>query len=472
MIAYSVFYQSDSAGSIKTFYPPHHSVCFQTILSAGCYIVSNLRLRLAISALFALLAGPAQSAPRVLAIDVNGVVHPVTVEIVGRALEQAQTQKAELVLLRLNTPGGLMEAMRETIEKLIASPVPVAAYVTPSGGRAASAGFFLLQAGDIAAMAPGTNTGAAHPVLIGTQMDPVMKQKVENDAAAYLRSIVAKRGRNSALAEKAVLESKSFTEKEALDQRLIDLVARSEQELLARLDGREVVRFDGSRQKLELAGATVTPYELSLRQRILAAISDPNLALVLLVLGILGIYVEFSSPGLIVPGVGGAILALLGLSAISVLPINWLGAALLILALVLFALEAKFTSHGILGAGGAVAMVLGSLLLIESPLPEMRIRLSTALALALPFSFITVLLVTLVVKARHNKVITGSSGMLGEIGSAIEPLAPQGKILVRGEYWEAVSTAPVPAGARVRVVAIDKLQLTVEPISDSGGSHD
>jgi membrane-bound serine protease (ClpP class) len=209
-----------------------------------------------------------------------------------------------------------------------------------------------------------------------------------------------------------------------------------------------------------------------LRQRILAAISDPNLALVLLVLGILGIYVEFSSPGLIVPGVGGAILALLGLSAISVLPINWLGAALLILALVLFALEAKFTSHGILGAGGAVAMVLGSLLLIESPLPEMRIRLSTALALALPFSFITVLLVTLVVKARHNKVITGSSGMLGEIGSAIEPLAPQGKILVRGEYWEAVSTAPVPAGARVRVVAIDKLQLTVEPISDSGGSHD
>src|SRR5689334_7340903 len=252
-----------------------------------------------------------------------------------------------------------MDAMRQSIEKMLASPVPVVTYVTPSGGRAASAGFFLLETGDVAAMAPGTNTGAAHPVVIGSQMDPIMKQKVEQDATALLRSICAKRGRNSSLAEKAVLESKSFTDQEALAEHLIDLVAADDRELLAKLDGREITRFDGRKQTLHLAGAAITQYELNTRQKILAAIADPNIALILLVLGALGIYVEFTSPGLIAPGVAGAILALLGLAALSMMPINWLGAALLILALVLFVLEAKYTSHGILGIGGAVAMVLG-----------------------------------------------------------------------------------------------------------------
>lgn len=425
-----------------------------------------MRPRLQILVLAALLAAAANASPRVLAIDLDGIVHPVTVEIVTRALEQARQQNAEIVLLRLNTPGGLMDAMRQAIEKIVASPVPVVTYVTPSGGRAASAGFFLLEAGDVAAMAPGTNTGAAHPILIGTQMDPVMKQKVENDAAASLRSITAKRGRNSALAEKAVLESKSFTDKEALESRLIELIARDEQDLLAQLEGREILRFDGRKQVLHLRGAAIETYEKTLRQKIVSALTDPNLALALLVLGALGIYIEFSSPGLIAPGVVGAILALLGLSAISVLPINWLGAGLLLLALVLFALEAKFISHGILGAGGAVAMVLGAMLLIDSPLPEMRIRFSTALALALPFSLITVLLVSLVIRARAAKVVTGAPGMIGEIAVALSELAPQGKVLVHGEYWDAVSSQPLPAGARVRVVAIDKLLLTVKPISE------
>lgn len=422
-----------------------------------------------IVALLAAAAGACFPAPKVVAVDLDGVVHPVMVEIIERALAQAKQQNAEAVLLRLNTPGGLMEAMRQSVEKIVASPIPVVTYVCPSGGRAASAGFFLLEAGDVAAMAPGTNTGAAHPVAIGVQMDAIMKQKVENDAAASLRSVVAKRGRNAALAEKAVLESKSFTDKEALENKLIELIARDEKDLLGQLNGREVVRFDGSKVTLRLAGATIETYERSLRQKILSGVSDPNIALLLLVLGALGVYVEFSSPGLFVPGVAGAILAVLGLSAISVLPINGAGAALLILAFVLFALEAKFASHGILGVGGAAAMILGSMLLVDSPVPEMRIRLSTALAITIPFAAITVFLLTLVIRARANKVSTGSEGMLNETGEAVTPIAPEGQVLVRGEYWAAVSEAPLKAGARVRVAGITGLKLRVEAVEKREG---
>lgn len=419
----------------------------------------------------ALAVRVASAAPKAIAVDVDGMVHPVTTEIVSSALDRARQEGAVVVIVRLNTPGGLMDAMRETIEKMVAAPVPVVTYVAPSGGRAASAGFFLLEAGDVTAMAPGTNTGAAHPVAMGGEMDPVMKQKVENDAAAYLRSICTKRGRNSALAETAVRESKSFTEREALDQHLVDLIASSDADLLAALDGRTITRFDGSKVIVHTSGASIEVYQRTLRQRIIAAIADPNIALVLLVLGALGIYVEFSSPGLIAPGVIGAILALLGLSALSVLPINWLGAGLLILALALFVLEAKFTSHGILGIGGAVAMVLGAVILVNGPIPEMRIRWSTAIGLALPFSAITLLLLSLVVSARRHKVETGVEGMIGVTGSAITELSPEGKVLVRGEYWDAVALRPVTAGARVRITAVDKLKLTVEPVPDPSGGR-
>ena len=413
-----------------------------------------------------MLGRSASAAPKVIAVDVDGMVHPVTTEIVGSALAQARTEGASLVIVRLNTPGGLMDAMRETIEKIVASPVPVVMYVAPSGGRSASAGFFLLESGDVAVMAPGTNTGAAHPVALGGEMDAVMKEKVENDAAAYMRSICTKRGRNSALAETAVRESKSFTEREALDQHLIDLIAPNEQELLAALDGREITRFNGARQTLHTTGATIEVYQRTLRQKIIAAIADPNIALILLVIGALGIYAEFSSPGLIAPCVAGVIMVLLGLSALSVLPINWLGAALLIVSLTLFVLEAKFTSHGILGLGGAIAMVLGAVMLVNGPIPEMRIHLGTAIGLALPFSAITLLLLTLAMRARRNKVETGTEGMIGIVGSAVTELAPTGKIFVHGEYWDAVAVQPVTAGARVRVTAIDKLKLTVEPVAE------
>ncbi len=428
-----------------------------------CYSKGGLSLKLKVGLLLFAAGAALFGAPKVVAVDIDGVVHPVTTEIVGHAIEHARQQDAVLVLIRLNTPGGLMEATRETIEKIVASPIPVATYVTPSGGRAASAGFFILLSGDVAAMAPGTRTGAATPVLLGQEMDPVMRRKVESDAAASLRSTAARRGRNSELAEQAVLKSQSFTDEEALKNKLIELVASSEAELLAKLNSREITRFDGSKRVLQLTGATIDNYALSWRERLMTSISDPNIALVLLVIGALGIYVEFSSPGLIFPGVGGAILVLLGLSALSVLPINWIGAALLILAFVLFILEANLASHGILGIGGAVAMILGAVLLVESPLPELRIRLATAIGVTLPFAAITMFLLTLILRARRSKVVTGAAGMIGETGKAHTPLNPSGKVFVHGELWDAESTASVEAGARVRVVEVDGLTLKVEP---------
>jgi membrane-bound serine protease (ClpP class) len=428
-----------------------------------------MRGRSAILALTLAYVAPALSASKVVAVDVDGVVHPVTTEIVAAAIAQARQENASLLLVRLNTPGGLMDAMREVIQQIISSPVPVVTYVAPSGGRAASAGFFILEAGDVAAMAPGTNTGAAHPVAMAGDMDAEMKEKVVNDAAAYMRSICTRRGRDATVAETAVRQSKSFTEKEALEQHLVDLIAPNEHELLTALDGRTVTRFDGAHVTLHTAGAAIDTYQRTLRQKIISAIADPNIALILLVIGALAVYVEFTSPGMVAPGVVGAILLLLGLSALSVLPINWLGAALMLLALALFVLEAKMTAHGVLGVGGAVSMVLGAVMLVDSPFPEMRVHLSTAIALALPFSLITVFLLSLAIRARRNKVETGSEGMIGEIGAAFSPLSPEGKIFVHGEYWNAVSKAPVAAGARVRVTEIHGLTLTVEPVPDRSG---
>jgi membrane-bound serine protease (ClpP class) len=421
---------------------------------------------LAILALAA--AQVAFAASKVEAVNVDGMVHPITVEILSRALDQAQREGAEIVLIRLNTPGGLLDATREIIEKVFASPVPVVMFVEPSGGRAASAGFFLLEAGDVAAMAPGTHTGAATPVsLFGGQADQVMMRKALNDVAAMIRGVATKRGRNSELAEKAVVDARSFTDKEALDNKLVDLVAADQWDLFRKLNGREITRFDGRKQTLHLEAPEVVEYQKTTRERIISAIADPNLALVLLVIGALGIYIEFQSPGLIVPGVIGAIMVLMGLSALSVLPINWVGAALLLLAVALFILEAKFATHGVLAVGGAAAMVLGALLLIESPLPELRIHLSTAVGITLPFAIITTFLVTLVVRARANKVITGSAGMIDEIGVAHTPLTPAGKVFIHGEFWSAVSSTPVEAGARVRVREVRGLTLKVEPAPDS-----
>ena len=416
------------------------------------------------------LAPLALGQSKVVAVDVDNIIHPITVEIIDHALAQAREQHADLVLIRLNTPGGLVDATRDIVGKIVDSPVPVVSFVTPSGARAASAGFFLLEAADVAAMAPGTNTGASSVVMMGGEMDPVMRKKVENDTSAALRTIVQTRGRNVELAEKTVLEAKAFTEKEALDDHLIDLVADGEQDLFTKLNGREVRRFHGGTVKLSLQSPEVVAYQRTIRERFIQAIANPNIAFIILILGAAGIYLEFSSPGLILPGVAGGILVLLGLSALSVLPINWIGVALLVGAIGLFILEAKIASHGILAVGGTVSMVLGALLLVNGP-PEVRIHLPTALGVALPFALITMFLVTQVVRARRSKVVTGSAGMVGELGMAHTALEPAGRVFVHGEFWDAVSSVPAEAGAPVKITGVDGLKLRVEPVPPQGGGN-
>jgi membrane-bound serine protease (ClpP class) len=415
--------------------------------------------------------------PVVLQIDIDGVIHPVASEFIKAGMERAEQEHASLILIQLSTPGGMDTSMREIIERIIASRIPVAVYVGPSGKRAASAGYYILLSADIAAMAPGTNTGAAHPVMMGGEMDETMKEKVGNDAAAYLRSITSKRGRNPKLAETGVIESKSFTEQEALDGHLIDLIADSRDDLLKQLDGRQIARFNGTKVTLALTGATVEKFDPSFRQDFLSRVLDPNIAFLLLIFGVLGLYVEFSNPGMILPGAAGGICLILGLFALSLLPVNWAGVALLVLSGVLFVLEAKFVSHGILGVSGVLAMILGAVMLIDSRLPGGGVALPVAVAVALPFGLITIFLLRLVVRARRAKVSTGDTGMVGELGrveiaiqAANESGPAEGKVYVHGELWSAVSDAPIAAGTQIRVRSMQGLVLNVEPLAQR--AHD
>jgi membrane-bound serine protease (ClpP class) len=395
------------------------------------------------------------SSAEILKIVVNDTIHPITDEFIGRALAEAARSKDQALLIELNTPGGLVDSTRDIIEKILASPVPVIIYVTPSGSRAASAGFFILESADVAAMAPGTNTGAAHPVTLGGgKMDDVMKEKVENDAAALMRSVVSKRGRNVEVAESTVRQSKSFTDQEALSQKLIDYVATSEQNLLQQMQGKTVKRFDGKTVILNLEGETIRPFDMTLKQRILAFIMDPNIAFILLAIGALALYAEFNHPGAVVPGTVGIVFILLATRFAAVV--------LILASFALFALEAKFATHGVLAIGGMATMVLGGLLLVDAPIPEMRVHLLTALAVSVPLGGITVFLMSIALKARANKVTTGAQGLVGEIGIAQTSLSPRGKVFVHGEIWDAMSASGVPAGQAVVVVAVDGLQLRVE----------
>ncbi|MDP9052824.1 MAG: nodulation protein NfeD [Acidobacteriota bacterium] len=414
----------------------------------------------------------ALSQASVVQADVDGIISPVTSHIVASAIAQANREHADAVLIRLSTPGGLMDATRDIVQQIFSSPVPVIVWTGPSGARAASAGFFLLEAGDVAAMAPGTNTGASHPVLpSGATMDAVMKAKVENDAAALMRTITMHRGRNGDAAERAVRESVSYTETEALDRRLTDLVASDSASLLRQLEGRAVTRFDGRRQILHFTSTASNLYILSFRERLLNAIADPNIALLMLVIGAVGIYLECSSPGLVAPGVVGAILVLLALTALSMFPIDWLGAALMILGLAFFVLEAKFATHGVLTAGGAIALASGAVMLIDTNVAELRVRWTTAIGLAAPFALITSFLLSIAVRARRNKVVTGAEGMPGLTGIAAGKLNPGGTVLVRGEYWNACASERVTPNQPVRVTGIDGLTLRVEPERAEHAQH-
>jgi membrane-bound serine protease (ClpP class) len=406
----------------------------------------------------------AASSAEVLKIVVNDSIHPITDEYIGRAITEAKRNKDQALLIEINTPGGLLESTRDIIEKILASPVPVIIYVTPSGSRAASAGFFILESADVAAMAPGTNTGAAHPVTLGGgKMDDTMKEKIENDSAALLRSVVAKRGRNVEIAETAVRQSKSFTDQEALSQKLIDYVAPSEDDLFKQLQGKQVKRFNGETITLNLVGEPVRPFGMTLKQHILAYLMDPNVAFILLAVGALALYAEFNHPGAVVPGTVGVVFILIAIFALNLLPTRFAAIVLIFASFILFALEAKFAAHGVLAIGGIVTLTLGGLLLVDAPIPEMRVHLLTALAVSIPLGIITVFLMSIALKARANKVVTGVQGLIGEIGLTQSALSPQGKVFVHGELWDAIASANVPAGQRVVVRQVKGLQLSVDP---------
>ena len=427
------------------------------------FLVSRVFHSFVAGLLLCIISSPVSA--EVLKIVVNDTIHPITDEYIGRALAEAERNKDQALLIEINTPGGLLESTRDIVEKILAAPVPVIIYVTPSGSRAASAGFFILESADVAAMAPGTNTGAAHPVTIGGgKLDDVMKEKLENDSAALMRSVVSKRGRNVEIAETAVRQSKSFTDQEALSQKLIDYVALSEEDLFKQVQGKPVKRFNGQTVTLNLVGKPIRNYDMTLKQRILAYLMDPNVAFILLAIGALALYAEFNHPGAVVPGTVGVVFILLAIFALNLLPTRFAALVLILSSFALFALEAKFATHGVLTIGGIVTMVLGGLLLVDAPIPEMRVHLLTALAVSIPLGIITAFLMSIALKARRNKVVTGAQGLVGEIGMAQTALSPRGKVFIHGELWDAVASASVSAGQTVVVRKVDGLQLQVDPV--------
>jgi membrane-bound serine protease (ClpP class) len=436
------------------------------------------RPTLALVAVALLLPLPAQSPtpPLVVKLTIHDTIQPITAEYLKRGLDDAASRHAAAVLISMGTPGGLLESTREMVADIEASPVPVILFIEPSGSRAGSAGFFLLESADIAAMAPGTNAGAAHPILEGQTMDPVLKEKIENDAAAFLRSYTTVRGRDSAAAEDAVRNSKSYSESEALKLHLIDLVSTDDNALLGALDGRTIKRFHGATETLHLAHATIDPMPPSTRERLLTRLTSPDLDVLLLMCGGLLIYLEFNVPGTIVPGALGTLMVLLAIFGLNLLPIQHTAILLLVAALALMVLEAKFASHGVLGIAGVLCLVFGLATLVNGPTPEMRVHFGVAAGAGIAFGIITFGLAVIAFKARRGKRLTGADAMLGHTAVAMTPLAPQGHALpgypatgqveVRGEIWRATlppNSPPIPAGTAVTVRAVDGLTLTVAP---------
>jgi membrane-bound serine protease (ClpP class) len=405
----------------------------------------------------------------VLKVVVNDTIQPISGEYIARAIAEAARRNDQAVLIEINTPGGMVSSTREIMEKISTSTVPVLVYVTPTGGHAGSAGIFILESADIAAMAPGTAAGAAHPViLIGPvqlKPDEEMNRKIENDAAALIRSVASKRGRNIEAAEGAVRESKSFSDQEALSQHLIDYIASSPEDLFRQMKGKSFKRFNGESATLDLEGQPIATFSMTLKERILDALMEPDLAFLLLAIGILALYIEFNHPGAVIPGTVGAVFILVAAFALNLLPTRFAALGLILGAFVLFAAEAKFVSHGVLTVGGIVLLTLGGLLLVDAPIPEMRVHLATALAVSVPLGIITAFLMGIALKARRNKVVTGEQGLVGETGVAQTALSPQGKVFVHGELWDAIAPSPVPIGQLVVVRRIDGLTLQVEPLA-------
>jgi membrane-bound serine protease (ClpP class) len=425
-----------------------------------------LRISLSLATIAACLT-PASA--QVLKVVVDDTIQPISQEYISRAIDEAHRRNDKAVLIEMNTPGGLVSSTREIIEKITSSPVPVIVYVTPTGGHAGSAGIFILESADVAAMAPGTAAGAAHPVtLIGpvqVKPDDEMNRKIENDAAALMRSVTSKRGRNIEAAESAVRESKSFTEQEALKEHLIDYVASSPEDLFRQMEGKPFKRFNGDSDSLSLTGQPVVAFDMTVKERVLDELMDPNIAFLLLAIGALALYVEFNHPGAVIPGTVGVVFILVAAFALNLLPTRFAALVLILGAFALFAAEAKFATHGVLTVGGIVLLTLGGLLLVDSPIPEMRVHLLTALSISIPLGLITAFLMTIALRARRNKIVTGAQGLVGETGVAQTALSPMGKVFVHGELWDAVASAPIPIGQLVVVRKVDGLTIQVEPLA-------
>lgn len=421
--------------------------------------------------LFVLLTSAAH-AQTVLKLTLHDTIQPVSAGYIQRGLAQAAADHDAAVILSLGTPGGLLESTRVIVSAIDQSPVPVIVYIAPSGSRAGSAGFFILESADIAAMAPGTNAGAAHPILEGTTMDPVLKQKIENDAIAFFRSYAGRRGRDLQAATDAILQSKSYTDSEALQLHLIDLTAPDDAALLHSLNGRTITRFDGAHATLRLDNPRIDVLRPTVRERLLSRLVDPNFAVLLLIIGGLLIYLEFNVPGTIVPGSLGTLFVLLALFGLNLLPLSGIAILLLIAAATLILLEAKFPSHGVLASGGVVSLIFGLLLLVNGPIPEMRVHPPIALSLGVAFGGISFFLAFIAARARRNKVLTGPQAMVGGIALVRKDLAPVGQVEIRGELWQARIQAPhtsAAVGHHVRVCAVDGLTLLVEPIAPPAG---
>ncbi len=438
--------------------------------AAGLAAVSGGCLSMAVSAWQDVPAVPSTGAPVVFSAEVESIIHPVSAEFMVQTLERADASDAELVVFTLRTPGGLVDSTRSINTRMIAARTPVAVYVGPSGARAASAGFLVTLAADVAAMAPGTHIGAAHPVSgDGQKMDETMAQKAASDVAAYARSLASKRGRNVTLAEEAVTESRSFTEEEALgaDPPLIDVIATDLDDLLDKLHAREVRRFDGETVVLRTRGATIETVTMNWRQRILSAIAHPQIAYLLFSLGTLGLTIELWNPGGIVPGVVGGLCLLLAFFAFQILPVNYVGLLLIALGLGLFVMELQVPGFGLLATGGIVSLVFGSLMLFDSPIPELRVGMQLVLPVTLALGSIFFFLARLALRAHRRRAVTGSAGMIGQGGRVLARIAPgrMGRVSTHGEIWTAAADEPIDVGDSILVVGMQGLTLKVRQAS-------
>jgi len=416
----------------------------------------------------AVLAGAGEKNPVFNMITVDGVITSPTARYISASIEEAQKENAEGLIILLDTPGGMDTAMRDIAKSILNSPLPVIVFVSPSGARAASAGVIITEAAHIAAMAPGTNIGAAHPVSIGLggsaeNKDKTMSKKIENDAAAYARSIAKTRGRSEEWVEKAVRKSESITAEEALKLKVIDYVAPDVDRLLAAIDQKEV-RLIGGTKKLSTKNAVTNQKKKGTRQGILSVISDPNISYILLLIGLAGLYFELSTPGAILPGVIGGISLLLAFFGLSTLPVNYTGILLIIFGVILFIAEIKVMSHGMLTVGGVISLILGSLLLFDTPEPALRISLQVLIPAIVAASGFFIVVIWLAVKAQLRKHFTGAEAMIGEETEALTDIGEEGKVFTKGEYWRAKSETPIHKGSKVRIVKVEGLNLIVEEI--------